>query len=140
MADPGRSPLARLARLRHSSLLRFLLVGGIGELLYLGLYALIWRWSGERAVLAIAIAGGLCLLINAVLHARVSFRVAFRGALLLRYLLIQAICLGLSLALGALLQRLALNGLLIGVCSGLVWTLTSFLLTRRAFAGAGLRA
>lgn len=136
MAEPPRRRRAGLAALRHSTLLRFLLVGGFGELLYLGLYALFWQLMGQRAAIAIAIAGGVSLLVNAVLHARLSFRVTFRGALLLRYALIQLVCLGLSVALGALLQRLGLAGLLIGVCSGLAWTVTSFVLTRRAF-GSG---
>lgn len=139
MAEPARSRRARPASLRHSTLLRFLLVGGFGELLYLGFYALVWQLSGQRAPIAIALAGGLSLLVNAVLHARLSFRVAFRGPLLLRYALIQLVCLALSVALGALLQRLGLAGLLIGVCSGLAWTITSFVLTRRAFAGGAAR-
>lgn len=125
----------RLARLFDSTLLRFLLVGGFGELLYLALYALFWHLSARQAPLAIAAAGTLSLLANSVLHARLSFRVAYRPALLLRYGAVQLVCLALSVALGALLQHLGVQGLLIGMLSGLAWTLTSFLLSRRAFRG-----
>ncbi|MFM7269862.1 MAG: GtrA family protein [Cyanobium sp.] len=126
------------ARLRRSSLVRFVLVGGIGELLYLGLYALALQLTGQRAAPAIAIAGTLSLLVNAVLHARLSFQVAFRLSLLLRYALIQLFCLGLSVALGALLQRLGIPALAVGILSGAAWSLTSFVLTRRSFRDGAL--
>jgi len=125
-----------LRRLTGSSLFRFLLVGGFGELLYLGLYALFWQLGGHNAPLAIGLSGGLCVVVNAVLHARVSFRVAMSGALLLAYGAIQLLCLGLSMALGFLLQGLGLPGPWIGVLSGIAWSATSFLLTRRSFKPA----
>ena len=129
----------RLARLADSSLVRFALVGGFGELLYLGLYALIWQLGGHQAPLAIGLAGAICLVVNSLLHARVSFRVAFSGALLLSYAAIQLLCLALSVALGAQLQRFGLPGLWIAILSGLAWTVTSFLLTRRSFQAGRLR-
>jgi len=132
-------PRPWIARLRRSTLVRFLLVGGFGELLYLGLYVLFLQLSGQRAATAIAIAGAITLVVNALLHARVSFRVAFRFSLLLRYTAIQLICLGFSVALGALLQRLGSPALLIGPLSGLLWTYTSFVLTRRSFRRDRLR-
>ncbi|MFZ9753944.1 MAG: GtrA family protein [Cyanobium sp.] len=128
-----------LARPRHSTLVRFLLVGGFGELLYLGLYLLVLQVTAQQAAPAIAIAGGISLLVNAVLHARVSFRVPFSGGLLLRYVAIQLLCLGLSVALGALLQRLGLPSPVIGLISGLAWTITSFVLTRRSYQTSSLR-
>jgi putative flippase GtrA len=141
VAEPQTAaPLrALLQRLRRSTLVRFLLVGGFGELLYLGLYVLFLTLSGQRAAPAIAIAGAITLLVNALLHARVSFRVAFRIGLLLRYTAIQLLCLGVSVAIGALLQRLGTPALLIGPFSGLLWTVTSFLLTRRSFQAGRLR-
>lgn len=126
------------ARLQRSTLVRFVLVGGFGELLYLGLYALALQLTGQRAAPAIAIAGTLSLLVNAVLHARLSFQVAFRLGLLLRYALIQLFCLGLSVALGALLQRLGIPALAVGILSGAVWSVTSFVLTRRSFRDRAL--
>jgi putative flippase GtrA len=138
-AERRDSRPAWLARLSRSSLLRFLLVGGFGELLYLSLYLVLLQVTGQRAAPAIAIAGGISLLVNAVLHARISFRVPFSGGLLLRYTAIQLLCLGWSVALGALLQRLAWPPPLIGLISGLAWSLTSFVLTRRTYQGAQLR-
>lgn len=61
------------------------------------------------------------------------------GPLLLSYAAIQSFWLGLSVALGAQLQRFGLPGLWIGILSGLVWSVTSFLLTRRSFEPGGLR-
>ena len=52
--------------------------------------------------MAITLAGGLCLLINAVLHARISFRVRFHWRLLRDYLLVQALCLLLQLSVALL--------------------------------------
>ena len=66
------------------------------------------------------------------------------GPLRLSYAAIQLFWLGLSVALGAQLQRFGLPGLWIGILSGLVWSVTSFLLTPfvragRAQARAGSR-
>jgi len=132
----GFPRLTGLRRLTGSSLFRFMLVGGFGELLYLGLYALFWQLGGHNAPLAIGLSGGICVVVNAVMHARVSFRVAMSGALLLAYGAIQLLCLGLSMALGHLLQGLGLPGPWIGVLSGIAWSATSFLLTRRSFQPA----
>jgi putative flippase GtrA len=138
-AERQRGQPPWLARLRSSTLFRFLLVGGFGELLYLSLYLLLLQVTGQRAAPAIAIAGGISLLVNALLHARISFRVPFSRGLLLRYTAIQLFCLGLSVALGALLQRLGWPPPLIGLISGLAWTLTSFVLTRRTYQPPPLR-
>lgn len=135
----GFPRLTGLRRLTGSSLFRFLLVGGFGELLYLGLYALFWQLGGQNAPLAIGWSGAICVVVNAVMHARVSFRVALSGALLLVYSAIQLLCLGLSMALGYLLQGLGLPGPWIGLLSGFAWTATSFLLTRRSFQAGRLR-
>jgi putative flippase GtrA len=127
--------IARLRRLASGSLPRFLLVGALGELLYLALYALGWQLTGQ-ATLAIALAGGLCLLINAVLHARVSFRVRFRRGLLVRYAAVQGVCLALSLVLGGVLQAVGVGAAAVGLISLVVWSGCSFLLTRAAFRAA----
>lgn len=127
--------IARLRRLAAGSLPRFLLVGALGELLYLALYALGWQLTGQ-ATLAIALAGGLCLLVNAVLHARISFRVRFRRALLARYVAVQGFCLVLSLGLGGLLQAVGVGAAAVGLISLVAWSGCSFLLTRVAFRSA----
>ncbi|MCP9873288.1 GtrA family protein [Synechococcus sp. Tobar12-5m-g] len=116
----------------ESSLVRFLLVGGFGEALYLALYGLVWRASG-RVTTAIAIAGGICLVLNAVLHARISFRVRFHPALLLRYTMIQLLCLLLSLLAGWGLERFGTNAWAVAMLTLVIWSGTSFLLTRHSF-------
>jgi putative flippase GtrA len=114
------------------SWVRFLLVGGFGELLYLGLYALVWQ-ATSRTMTAIAVAGVICLATNAILHARISFRVRFRIQLLLSYLLIQGFCLGLTLAAGWALERVGTSAPVVAMVTLVLWSATSFLLTRRSF-------
>jgi putative flippase GtrA len=137
-------PWALLRRGLDSSLLRYLLVGGSGELLYLGLFAMVVR-SGLSNMVAISLAGGICLVFNAVLHARVSFRVRFSRSLLVRYLAIQALGLLVSLLTAAMLERLPRpfsSSLVVGLASYGSWSALSFGLTRAAYrrsgAGAGL--
>jgi len=94
-----------LRRGLDSSLLRFLLVGGSGELLYLGLFALAVR-AGLFNMVAISLAGGICLVFNAVMHASVSFQERFSRSLLVRYLAIQSLGMLVSLLTAAMLERL----------------------------------
>ncbi len=122
----------KLHAARESSLVRFLLVGGFGELLYLALYALVWQASGQ-ATSAIAVAGGICLVLNAVLHARISFRVRFRAALLVQYVLIQLLGLLLSLLAGWALQRLGTPPWAVALLTLVLWSGLSFLLSRHSF-------
>ncbi len=114
------------------SAVRYLLVGGIGELAYLILFWLVTR-AGGSAVQAIAVAGAICLVMNAVLHARISFRVRFRLPLLISYVAVQLLCLPLSLLAGWGLERLAVPALWIALVSMALWSATSFLLTRRTY-------
>jgi putative flippase GtrA len=132
-------PWALLRRGLNSSLLRFLLVGGSGELLYLGLFALAVR-SGLSNMVAISLAGGICLVFNAVMHARVSFRVRFSRSLLVRYLAIQALGLLVSLLTAAMLERLPKpfsSSLVVGLASYGAWSALSFGLTRAAYRRSG---
>jgi len=116
--------------------LRFLLVGACSEVLYLALYALIVGLGGSSG-LAIALAGGVCLLLNGFLHARFSFRVRYHWRLQLDYLLIQLLGLALALASGSLLQRLGWPPALIGPATLVPWAATSFLLTRWRYRRRG---
>lgn len=121
----------RLRRIDHS-LIRFIVVGALSEALYLLLFTLASH-AGVGTLQAITIAGGICLTINSVLHARISFRVRFRWQLLLDYLVIQLFCLLLALALGWMLERLRFPPLGVGVATLVLWSGTSFLLTRWRF-------
>lgn len=114
--------------LRHAPV-RFLLVGGCGELVYLALFALVSS-SGGSAVSAIAVAGTLSMLLNAVLHARISFRVRFRLRLLLAYGGIQLLCLAVSLVVGRGLERAGAGPTPVALITLLLWAALSFLLTR----------
>ena len=125
----SRRPLPLLRRGLDSTLVRFVLVGGFGELLYLGLFALALR-AGLGSLGAIVLAGGTCLVVNALLHARISFRVRFHRALLIDYLLIQGFCLLLALGLGWLLEQQSTPPAGVAIATLLVWAGTSFLLTR----------
>lgn len=124
--------LARPRRWLNHSLVRFVLVGGCGEIFYLVLFAAASR-AGASNLVAITLAGGICLLINAVLHARISFRVRFHWRLLRDYLLVQALCLLLALGLGWLLGQLSTPAMLVAVSTVLLWSSLSFLLTRWRF-------
>ncbi len=137
-------PLALLRRGLHSSLLRYLLVGGSGELLYLGLFALAVH-SGLSNLVAISLAGAICLVFNAVMHARVSFRVRFSRSLLVQYTAIQSLGLLVSLLTAAMLERMPKpfsSSMVVGLVSYAVWSALSFGLTRAAYrrstAAAGL--
>lgn len=134
----------RLRRLRPRrwlghSLVRFVLVGGCGELLYVVLFMAATR-AGLHSRMAVMLAGTICLAINAVLHARISFRVRFRWSLLVDYLLIQSVGLLLAMGLAWILERQRLSAALIGVATLLVWACCSFLLTRWRFQRPRLRA
>ena len=123
-------------RLTGSSLFRFVLVGGLGEGLYLLLYALAIR-AGSSSLLAISLAGATCLLMNAFLHARISFRLQFRWRMLGEYALIQAFCLMLALLLGWLLEMQSVSATGVGLVSLLLWSSLSFVLTRFRYRRAG---
>ena len=138
---PNRRPLLLLHRGFDSTLVRFLLVGGCSELLYLALFALARR-AGAGSLGAIVLAGGSCLVVNALLHARISFRVRFHRALLIEYLTIQGFCLLLALALGWLLEQLSTPAAGVAIATQLLWAGPSFRLTRwryRRSAGLGSR-
>ncbi|MFZ0407077.1 MAG: GtrA family protein [Cyanobium sp.] len=127
-----KTTLRQLRRPLRHQLVRFLLVGGCGELLYLALFALVGL-AGGSATAAVALAGAISLLLNAVLHARYSFRVPFRLALLGRYAAIQLGCLGLSLAAAWALQHLGIDRFRIALITMVLWAATSFVLTRLSY-------
>jgi len=123
-------------RLLRHSLLRFILVGGLGEGLYLLLYSLAVR-AGSSSLIAISLAGSTCLVLNAFLHARISFRLDFRWRMLGEYASIQTFCLILVLILGWLLDNRGVSTAAVGLASLLVWSSLSFLLTRFCYRRAG---
>jgi len=121
-----------------STKIRFVVIGGLGELLYLGLFSFMLHW-GLVPSLAVAAAGSICLAMNAYLHTRVSFRVPFRRSLLASYAAVQAACLAIAVTTSQLLGMLKVNGMAIGVISTLAWMLSSFILTRYSYQRGNTR-
>lgn len=109
--------------------LRFLLVGALGELIYLALFAMASR-AGLDSLVAITLAGVICTVLNGFLHARISFRVRFHWSLLRDYLAVQLLCLALALGAGALMEKVGAKPAVIAVATMVLWSGTSFLLTR----------
>jgi putative flippase GtrA len=109
--------------------LRFLLVGVLGELIYLALFAIASR-AGLGSLTAITLAGAICTVLNGFLHARISFRVRFHWTLLRDYLAVQLLCLGVALGAGALMDRVGAEPSVIAVATMVLWSGASFLLTR----------
>jgi len=109
--------------------LRFLLVGVLGELIYLALFAIASR-AGLGSLAAITLAGAICTVLNGFLHARISFRVRFHWTLLRDYLAVQLLCLGVALGAGALMDRVGAEPSVIAVATMVLWSGASFLLTR----------
>jgi putative flippase GtrA len=109
--------------------LRFLLVGALGELTYLALFAIASR-AGLSSMGAITLAGAICTVLNGFLHARISFRVRFHWTLLRDYLAVQLLCLAVALGAGALMERVGAEPSVIAVATMVLWSGASFLLTR----------
>jgi putative flippase GtrA len=133
-------PWALLRRGLNSSLLRFLLVSGSGELLYLGLFFALGMGAGLSNMVAITLAGGICLVFNAVMHARISFRVRFSRSLFFRYTAIQALGLLISLLTASMLERLPnplSSPMVVGPVSYAVWACLSFALTKATYRRSG---
>ena len=113
---------------------RFVAVGALGEMLYLMMFFAASK-QGFAPGQAVAMAGGLCMLINAELHARFSFRSRNSLGKTLRYAGIQTVCLVVSALLAQLLGVLGSGSWLIGLATAASWALLSFLLTRRLHQG-----
>ena len=109
--------------------LRYLLVSALGELTYLALFAIASR-AGLSNLVAITLAGAICIIQNGFLHARISFRVRFGGNLLRDYLAVQLLCMAAALGAGALLEKLGSKSAVIAVATYVLWAGASFLLTR----------
>jgi putative flippase GtrA len=109
---------------------RFVVVGALGEISYLILF-ISASHQGMSPGQAVAIAGMICILINAELHARFSFRSRNSLGKMLGYAGIQLICLLLSALLAQLLGTLGNDKWLIGLTTSISWTSASFVMTRR---------
>jgi putative flippase GtrA len=136
--------MIRFSRLRRVPLLRFTLVrfgivGLLGEALYFLLYGLFISLTGSTSS-TLALAGGICILVNAYSHSRITFRVRFSGRLLLGYVQIQILGFGLAFLSGLALERAGTGKWLIALITYLLWSVASFLLTRLLFSDKRARA
>lgn len=126
--------MRRLLKWRRSPLqftaIRFGLVSLFSEGLYFLLYGLVLRLSNNDSSTALALAGGLCIVVNSYVHSRVTFRVTFRWKLLLGYLLIQLVGFLISFTIGVALERLDTGKWLIAIITYTLWAGISFVLTR----------
>jgi putative flippase GtrA len=120
---------SRLARL---TVVRFGLVSLANEGLYFILYWLAYQLT-RNTTATLAIAGGICVLVNGYTHARITFQVRFNLRLLLGYLQIQMLCFGLSFLVGILAKRAGAAEVLIAFLTYTFWALCSYFLSRRLF-------
>jgi putative flippase GtrA len=120
---------SRLARL---TVVRFGLVSLANEGLYFILYWLAYQLT-KNTTATLAIAGGICVLVNGYTHARVTFQVRFHLRLLLGYLQVQLLCFGLSFLVGMLAKNAGAGEVLIAFLTYTFWALCSYFLSRRLF-------
>lgn len=119
---------------RHSlpllrfTLVRFGIVGLLGELLYFLLYAVFFSLTSNTAI-TLALAGGICILVNAYSHSRITFRVRFSRRLMLGYLQIQFLGFGIAFLSGMALEKLGTGKWLIALITYTLWTASSYFLT-----------
>ena len=122
-------------RLLDSSMVRFGLVGLFGELLYFLLYGIFLFWTGSTSI-TLALAGSICILVNAYSHSRISFRVPFSRSLLFGYIQIQVIGFLLAFVGGIALDRVGTAKWGIAMVTYILWSLTSYLLTKVLYQGS----
>jgi putative flippase GtrA len=110
------------------TVVRFGIVGLLGELLYLLLYAIFISLTNHTAS-TLALAGGICILVNSYSHSRITFRVKFGWKLMLGYLQIQLLGFGLAFISGLALEKFGASKWLIALLTYTLWTMTSYFLT-----------
>lgn len=128
----SRSPLQFTA-------IRFGLVSLFSEGLYFILYGLVLGLTNNDSSIALALAGGICIVVNSYVHSRVTFRVTFRWKYLLGYLLIQLVGFLISFSIGVALQRLDTGKWLIAIITYTLWAGISFVLTRVLYEKRSLK-
>ena len=121
-----------LNRALQSTLFRFITVGAAVEILYIAVYSGLLI-SGLNVSQSILVAGSACITLNGYLQVKWSFRLKFRANLLLKFYIIQGICLATNIGIGELLTRLGVNSFVIGAFTLIIWGGMSFLLSRAIY-------
>lgn len=119
----------RFIPLYRFTFIRFGLVSLFGEAIYFLLYGLVLYLSNSTST-SLAIAGGVCVLLNAYNHSRVTFRVRFTQSLFFGYLLIQILGFGIAFLIGLVLDGFGTNKWAIALVTYGCWAVVSFLLSR----------
>jgi putative flippase GtrA len=125
----------RVNLFQRFTVVRFGFVALLGEAFYFLLYGLVLTLTNSTSA-TLAIAGGICLLLNAYIHSRVTFRVRFSRKLLIGYLLIQLIGFILSFIVGLALEKSGTDKWVIAFVTYAIWAAISFLLTKIVY-GSG---
>jgi hypothetical protein len=118
---------------------RFSVVALFGEAFYFVVYGLVLQVTDQTAI-SLAIAGGLCILLNAYIHSQVTFRVNFTWRLLLGYLQIQFVGFAIAFLLGLLLDRIGAEKWVIALLTYAIWATISFFLTKILYQSGGNKA
>jgi putative flippase GtrA len=131
----------RVSRMRTIPLLRFTVVrfgvvALLGEGLYFLLYGLFLSLTGSTSS-TLAIAGGICILVNAYSHSRLTFQVRFSRRLLLGYIQIQLFGFVLAFFSGLALERAGTGKWWIALITYALWSTASFILTRVLYRSQG---
>ncbi|WP_254944155.1 hypothetical protein [Cyanobium sp. AMD-g] len=125
----NRVPRMRKIPLLRFTVVRFGIVALLGEGLYFLLYGLFLTLTGSTSA-TLALAGGLCILVNAYSHSRLTFRVRFSKRLLLGYMQIQLFGFGLAFFSGLALEQAGTGKWWIALITYALWSTASFILTR----------
>ena len=134
----NRVPRMRRIPLLRFTVVRFGIVALLGEGLYFLLYGLILTLTGSTAS-TLAIAGGICILVNAYSHSRLTFQVRFSKRLLLGYMQIQLFGFALAFLGGLALEQAGTGKWWIALVSYGLWSTASFILTRMLYRTQGNR-
>ena len=125
--------------LTRFTVVRFGLVALFGEALYFLLYGLLLSVTNSTSM-TLAIAGGICILVNAYIHSRVTFRVQFSWKLLLGYLQIQLVGFVLAFFIGLALERAGTDKWFIALITYIIWAGLSFILTKIVYRSGESRS
>jgi hypothetical protein len=131
-----RSKFATSLPVFRFTVVRFGFVALLGEAFYFVLYGVLLKLTSSTST-TLAIAGGICLLVNAYIHSRITFRVKFSWKLLIGYLLIQLFGFVIAFLAGLALEEAGSGKWSIALITYAIWAGISFLLTRLVY-GAGV--
>ena len=114
-----------LLKVYKKSLVRFVGVGIIGEILYLILFG-IFTSLDFKSTISVLLSGFICIVFNSYLHAKFSFKIAYDFRFLIQYIFIQLICLVTTYMFSFLFVLLRMDNLAIAFSTLVLWGILSF--------------